>query len=102
MKCKHKKVEQAICRQILAYQISVFPVDEDHIPKHGAVRDTAHCFCKIIFFKSLNMLIFSLKLLKRIIDENLEDTIPIAQWVLNICLLRSLNIEQVDKGEIQG
>ena len=34
-KSKHIKVAQAICGQILAYQISVSPVDVDQLPKYG-------------------------------------------------------------------
>ena len=32
------KVAQVTCRQILAYQISVFPVDVDQLPKYGSVH----------------------------------------------------------------
>ena len=40
------KVAQATCNQILAYQIPVFSIHVDQLPKYGSVSVTAYCLCK--------------------------------------------------------
>ena len=46
------------CGQILAYQISVFSVHIDQLPKHGSMPVKACCLCTAIFIKGLYMLGF--------------------------------------------
>ena len=61
-RCKHIKVVQAICGQILAYQISEFPIDVDQLPKYGEARVTQ----PIVFIRSfLSMAYFFLDSLLR-------------------------------------
>ena len=50
------KAAQSIRGQSLANEISVFPVDEDKLPKYGAIRVTVPCLCKAILIKGLYML----------------------------------------------
>ena len=49
----HIAVAQATCSQILAYQISVFPVIVHQLPKYVGARGLAYCLCKAIFLKVL-------------------------------------------------
>ena len=56
------KVVEATCKQILAYQISIFPVGVDQFPKYSAARITDCCLCTAILTKGLYMLKFHLSL----------------------------------------
>ena len=57
---KHIKVARAICCQVVANQISLFPVDIDQLPKYGSARVKVYCLCMAIFIKGLYMLRFPL------------------------------------------